>query len=307
MCNLFELTGKTMLAAGANSGIGRIKIKQRHADKNSGTRDEGAAKPLPAKFSLGVKLLALCTTAVPLALAASPVHAETCAFVGDPQYGSEAPMTIDADCVDPDYNDKTFVLDSTKSLTLALPDGSTIPYNEVMGLSPAMRTAAQLPAGVPPRLSWMHAEGELAERVSAQYDVFAGIIMRLDKCPTTQPTIQIEDPSQEEASWRKSLTIRPFQPANKRPESCRPFICLLSGAQIAWIVLRQRDSIQRVIRRPEGYPRHDHLEQSGGQVIGQPALEMRQRESAEPLPIDGCKLPHERHDRSVGQAAGWPA
>jgi hypothetical protein len=114
----------------------------------TGTPNEHAAKARPAKFGLGVKLLALCTTGVPLALAASPAQAATCAFVGEPQYGNEAPMTIDADCVDPDYSDKNFVLDSTKSLTLALPDGSALPYTEVTGHFPATRTAAELPAGV---------------------------------------------------------------------------------------------------------------------------------------------------------------
>lgn len=119
MENMFKRNGKVVLATNANRSIG-----------------------------LRVKLLALCTTVVPLALAASPALAETCAFVGGPQYGSEAPMTIDAACIDPDYNDKTFVIDSTKSLTLALPDGSAIPYTEVTGHFPATRTAAELPAGV---------------------------------------------------------------------------------------------------------------------------------------------------------------
>lgn len=114
----------------------------------TGTPNKDAAKTRPARFGLCVKLLALCTTGVPLALAASPAQAVTCAFVGEPQYGNEAPMTIDADCVDPDYSDKTFVLDGTKSLTLALPDGSAIPYTEVTGHFPATRTAAELPAGV---------------------------------------------------------------------------------------------------------------------------------------------------------------
>jgi hypothetical protein len=119
MENMFKLTDKVMLATAANRRAG-----------------------------LRVKLLALCSTVVPLALAASPVLAGTCAFVGKPKYGFDAPMTIDADCVDPDYNDKTFVVDAAKSLTLALPDGSAIPYTEVTGHFPATRTAAELPAGV---------------------------------------------------------------------------------------------------------------------------------------------------------------
>ncbi|MCC4253927.1 hypothetical protein LL251_16060 [Sphingobium naphthae] len=55
---------------------------------------------------------------------------------------------IDADCMDPDYNESNFVIDSTKSLTLALPDGSSVPYTEVKGHFPATHTAAQLPEGV---------------------------------------------------------------------------------------------------------------------------------------------------------------
>jgi PKD domain len=123
-------------------------IKQGHAAMNTRTRHEIAAKTWPATVNLGLRLLALCAVAVPLALAAKPAMTETCEVVGKPQYGNEAPMTIDADCLDPDYNDKTFVLDSTKSLTLTLPDGSSIPYTEVIGHFPATRTAAELPAGV---------------------------------------------------------------------------------------------------------------------------------------------------------------
>ncbi|HWX18802.1 MAG TPA: hypothetical protein VN578_02740 [Candidatus Binatia bacterium] len=71
-----------------------------------------------------------------------------CPCEGEPKYGGEAPFMIDASCVDPDYNEKTFVTDSTKSLSLTLPDGSTIPYTEVKGHFPATRTQAQRPAGV---------------------------------------------------------------------------------------------------------------------------------------------------------------
>ncbi|MEO7739483.1 MAG: PKD domain-containing protein [Novosphingobium sp.] len=83
-----------------------------------------------------------------LVLAASSAQAASCPSVGEPKFGAEAPMVIDAECVDPDYNDKTFVLDSTKPLSLTLPDGSAIPYTEVKGHFPATRTQAQLPAGV---------------------------------------------------------------------------------------------------------------------------------------------------------------
>lgn len=48
-------------------------------------------------------------------------------------------MVIDVDCVDPDYNDKTFVIDSTKSLALMVPGGAAIPYTEVSQLRSAWR------------------------------------------------------------------------------------------------------------------------------------------------------------------------
>jgi hypothetical protein len=84
--------------------------------------------------------------------AASPSEvaaSETCQFVGGPQFGGiEAPLAVDGTCTDPDYNDKTFVVDSTTRQTLKLPDGSTIPYTEVKGHFPALRTKAELPAGI---------------------------------------------------------------------------------------------------------------------------------------------------------------
>ena len=90
----------------------------------------------------------IATLGLALAAAASPAHAATCAAEGEPRYGAEAPLMIDADCMDPDYNESNFVIDSTKSLTLALPDGSSVPYTEVKGHFPATHTAAQLPEGV---------------------------------------------------------------------------------------------------------------------------------------------------------------
>ena len=113
-----------------------------------------AMKHGPQAMAIGVVLnvetcrSAFALTVVTLALAASPARAATCVAAEEPRFGNEAPLMIDAACVDPDYNDKTFVLDSTKSLTLALPDGSSIPYTEVKGHFPATHTAAQLPEGV---------------------------------------------------------------------------------------------------------------------------------------------------------------
>src|SRR5689334_12417345 len=94
--------------------------------------------------------LATASTAALLSVfVASPALATTCRAEGHPQFGgSEPSLLIDADCTDPDYNERTFVIDGTKSLTLKLPDGSMIPYTEVKGHFPATRTSAQLPAGV---------------------------------------------------------------------------------------------------------------------------------------------------------------
>ena len=92
--------------------------------------------------------MTLGASALPFLLVASPAHAATCPSVGEPRFGDEPPMMIDAQCVDPDYNEKTFVVDSTKSLSLTLPDGSAIPYTEVKGHFPPTHTPAQLPAGV---------------------------------------------------------------------------------------------------------------------------------------------------------------
>tara|TARA_B100000378_G_scaffold139715_1_gene112962 strand:- start:1905 stop:4022 length:2118 start_codon:yes stop_codon:yes gene_type:complete len=90
----------------------------------------------------------LTAVGLALAVAASPAHAATCAAEGETRPGAEAPLVIDADCTDPDYNENNFVIDSTKSLTLALPDGSSIPYTEVKGHFPATHTAGQLAQGV---------------------------------------------------------------------------------------------------------------------------------------------------------------
>ncbi len=80
--------------------------------------------------------------------AASPAHASPCIASGATQFGFEAPFFIDADCVDPDYNEATFTIDSVKSLDFALPDGKSIPYTEVKGHFAATRTKAELPDGV---------------------------------------------------------------------------------------------------------------------------------------------------------------
>src|SRR5579862_4451383 len=88
-----------------------------------------------------VSLAAVAGAAVLVSLRPSPALAESCQFIGGPQFGGiEAPMAEDADCTDPDYNEQTFVLDSTQQQMFTLPDGSTIPYTEVKGHFAAMKT-----------------------------------------------------------------------------------------------------------------------------------------------------------------------
>ena len=89
------------------------------------------------------------TTTLAAVLIALPAFAVECRFIGGPQFGGiEPPLVIDAACTDPDYNEKTFVIDSTQQLTLKLPDGSTISYTEVKGHFPATSTQAELPPGI---------------------------------------------------------------------------------------------------------------------------------------------------------------
>jgi hypothetical protein len=62
-------------------------------------------------------------------LAASPALAETCKFAPMTQMkidaGVEPQLLIDADCVDPDYNEQTFI-DKTEQLTFQMPDGGPL-------------------------------------------------------------------------------------------------------------------------------------------------------------------------------------
>ncbi|MEO7158890.1 MAG: PKD domain-containing protein [Vicinamibacterales bacterium] len=82
-------------------------------------------------------------------LVSSPATAATCQFVGGSQFaGIEPPLAVDGACTDPDYNEKTLVIDSTEQKTLDLPDGTKLAYTEVKGHFPATRTQAQLPAGI---------------------------------------------------------------------------------------------------------------------------------------------------------------
>ncbi|MEJ6009570.1 PKD domain-containing protein [Novosphingobium aquae] len=83
---------------------------------------------------------------------ATPAPA-TCKFVpATPilkDVGIEPQLLINATCVDPDYNEKTFVIDKTEQLTFQLPDGGPlVPYTQITGHFPATKTPVQLPAGV---------------------------------------------------------------------------------------------------------------------------------------------------------------
>ena len=98
-------------------------------------------------MTLRTGLLGSGVVALIAGLVATPTLAATCPALGGPQFaGIEPAMAVDADCTDPDYNEKTFVLDRTEQKTFALPDGTTISFTEVTGHFPASRT--ELPAGI---------------------------------------------------------------------------------------------------------------------------------------------------------------
>src|SRR5262245_26978356 len=94
------------------------------------------------------------TAALALAglLAASAAAAAPCRFAPsrqiDKDTGVEPQLLIDATCVDPDYNEKTFIIDKTEQLTFQVPGGPLIPYTQVTGHFPATKTLATLPRGV---------------------------------------------------------------------------------------------------------------------------------------------------------------
>jgi hypothetical protein len=84
-------------------------------------------------------------------LVASPATAAACKFAPVRQInkdtGVEPQLLIDGTCIDPDYNEATFVVDKTQQLTFQVPDGPLIPYTEVTGHFPATKTVATLPTG----------------------------------------------------------------------------------------------------------------------------------------------------------------
>jgi hypothetical protein len=85
-------------------------------------------------------------------LAASPASAAACKFAPvrqiDKDIGVDPQLLIDGTCIDPDYNEATFVIDKTEQLTFQVPDGPLIPYTEVTGHFPATKTLATLPSYV---------------------------------------------------------------------------------------------------------------------------------------------------------------
>ncbi len=93
--------------------------------------------------------LMLGTAALALAcMGTGPASAAACKPVGEPLFGGvAAPLAVDADCADPDYNSDTLVIDATEAKTLKLPDGGTIGYTEVKAHWPAAGAAQQALAG----------------------------------------------------------------------------------------------------------------------------------------------------------------
>jgi len=99
--------------------------------------------------SAGLAVVALVSLIVSPAPTRSPASAQNCQFIGGPQFGGIEPsLAVDADCIDPDYNEKTLVIDTTEQKTFDLADGTKLAYTEVKGHFPATRTQADLPAGI---------------------------------------------------------------------------------------------------------------------------------------------------------------
>lgn len=82
-------------------------------------------------------------------LASVPVSAAECRVVEEPLFGGIEPaIAVDAECIDPDYNSATLMIDSTEEKTLRLPDGTLLAYTEVRSHFPARRKPDELPAGI---------------------------------------------------------------------------------------------------------------------------------------------------------------
>jgi hypothetical protein len=107
-----------------------------------------------AKFDRAFRFTAAASAlALGSLLAATPATAAQCKFAPMEQInldtGVEPQLLIDGDCVDPDYNEQTFVVDKTEQLTYQMPDGGPlIPYTLVTGHFPATKTLETLPEGI---------------------------------------------------------------------------------------------------------------------------------------------------------------
>src|SRR5206468_1660024 len=98
-------------------------------------------------------LVTAFSIAVVTCLAGAPaMAAAVCKFAPvrqiDRDVGVEPQLLIDGTCTDPDYNEKTFVIDKTEQLTFQVPGGPLIPYTQVTGHFPATKTVATLPSYV---------------------------------------------------------------------------------------------------------------------------------------------------------------
>lgn len=95
-------------------------------------------------------LLTASAGALAAMLAASPAAAAVpCKFEPvrqiDKDVGVDPMLNIDGTCVDPDYNESSFVIDKTEQLTFQVPGGPAIPYTQVTGHFPATKTVETLP------------------------------------------------------------------------------------------------------------------------------------------------------------------
>jgi hypothetical protein len=97
----------------------------------------------------GLVAASLLAAAPAPAAAAAAAAAETCQYLSDAPVGDvEPPLAVDGTCIDPDYNERTFVIDSTQQLVNVDASGRVTPYTEVKGHFPATNTRASLPPGV---------------------------------------------------------------------------------------------------------------------------------------------------------------
>jgi hypothetical protein len=106
------------------------------------------------------RTLMLGTAAIAVACTpATPALAVPCKAAGEAPFGgAPAPLAVDADCIDPDYNANTLVIDGTEAKTLKLPDGRSIAYTEVKAHFPAAEKGnPSAPPGVH-RIIWRFPE-----------------------------------------------------------------------------------------------------------------------------------------------------